>query len=132
MRHRGFFVGRFFRDEFDLACRYTANPYSMGVAMKWRVRFMRKAGRRTPWKILINEPGLVGTIRTHSCTYGHQEPYNVAVLNVSDSPIAEGIELLEPQLLMLGDQALILRGYERLQNEEGPFTVLQEWRCEPC
>ena len=44
--------------------------------------------------ILINEPGLIGTIRTHSCTYGDQEPYSVAVLNVSDSPIAEGIALL--------------------------------------
>jgi hypothetical protein len=32
---------------------------------------------------------------------------------------------------MLGDQALILRGHERLSNDEGPFTVLQEWRCEP-
>jgi len=99
--------------------------------MKWRVRLMRKAGRRIPWKALINEPGLIGTIRTHSCTYGDQEPYSVAVLNVSDSPIAGGIELLEPQLLMLGDQALILRGYEQLQNDDGPFTVLQEWRCEP-
>ena len=91
--------------------------------------FMRNAGRRIPWKVLINEPDLIGTIRTHSCIYGDQEP-NVAVLNVSDSPIAEGIELLEPQLLMLGDQALILRGYERLVSEDGPFTVLQEWRCE--
>jgi len=99
--------------------------------MKWRVRLMRKAGRRIPWKILINEPGLVGTIRTHSCTYGDQEPYSVAVLRESDSPIAEGIELIEPQLLMLGDQALILRGYELLNNQAGPFTVLQEWRCEP-
>ena len=52
------------------------------------------------------------------------------MLNVSDSPIAEGIELVEPQLLMLGDQALILRGYERLRSDEGLFTVLQEWRCE--
>ena len=84
-----------------------------------------------PWKILINEPGLIGTIRTHSCTYGSQAPYSVAVLNVSDSPIAEGIELLEPQLLVLGEQALTLRGYECLRNDEGPFTVLQEWRCEP-
>ena len=92
---------------------------------------MRKAGRRIPWKNVINEPGLIGTIRTHSCTYGDKEPYGVAVLNVSDSPIAEGIKLLEPQLLMLGDQALILRGYERLTNDEEPFTVLQEWRCEP-
>ena len=62
--------------------------------------------------------------RMHSCTYGDEEPYSVAVLNVSDSPIAEGIELSEPQLLMLGDQALIFRGYERLTNDDGPFTVL--------
>jgi hypothetical protein len=57
-------------------------------------------------------------------------PSIVAVPNVSDSPIAERIELLEPQLLMLGDQALVLRGYERLKDDEGAFTVLQEWRCE--
>jgi len=53
------------------------------------------------------------------------------VLNVIDSPIAEGIELLEPQLLMLGEQALILRGYERVVNDEGPFTVVQKWWFEP-
>jgi hypothetical protein len=47
------------------------------------------------------------------------------VLNASDSPIAEGIELIEP-LLSMGDQALILRGDERLRNDEGPFIVLQE------
>jgi hypothetical protein len=82
------------------------------------VLLLRKAGRRIPWEILINEPGLIGRIRTHSCTYGDQKPYDVAVLNVSDSPIAGGIELLEPQLLMLGDQALILRGYEQLQNDD--------------
>ena len=99
--------------------------------MKWRVRLMRKAGRRIPWKILINEPGLIGTIRTHSNRHPNQRPYTVAVLHVGDKPIAPGIELIEPQLLMLGDQALILRGFERLRNDEGPFTVLQEWRCEP-
>ena len=81
---------------------------------------MRKAGRRIPWKILINEPGQVGTIRTHSCTYGDQEPYSVAVLNVSDSPITEGTELSEPQLLMLDDQVLILRGYDLLRDDERP------------
>ena len=69
--------------------------------------------------------------KRHACTYGDQEPYSVAVLHASDSPLEQGIELLEPRLLMLGDQALILRGYERLVNEEGPFMVLQEWRCEP-
>jgi len=47
-----------------------------------------------------------------------------------ESPMAAGIELIEPQLLLLGDQALVLRGYERLKDDEGAFTVLQEWRCE--
>ena len=97
--------------------------------MKWRVRLMRKAGRRIPWQILVNEPGLIGTIRTHSCNYGSQGPYPVAVLR-GESPMSAGIELIEPQLLMLGDQALLLRGYERLKDDEGAFTVLQEWRCE--
>src|SRR5258705_13817288 len=99
--------------------------------MKWRVRLMRNAGGRIPWKILINEPGLIGAIRTHYCSYGSQGPFSVAVLNVDVRPVSEGIELIEPQLLTLCDQALILRGFERLQNDEGPFTVLQEWRCEP-
>ena len=55
----------------------------------------------------------------------------VFVCKIPFTPIAEGIELIEPQLLMLGDQALILRDYERLRNDEGPFTVVREWRCEP-
>jgi len=68
--------------------------------------FYAEAGRRVPWKVLINGPGLIGSIRIHPCTYD-KVPSIVAVPNVSDSPIAERIELLEPQLLMLGDQALI-------------------------
>lgn len=98
--------------------------------MKWRVKLMRQGGRRIPWKILINERGLVGTIRTHTVPDPRYGSYSAAVL-VGDSQVERGLELLEPQLLMMGDQALILRGYERLVNDEGPFTVLQEWRCEP-
>jgi len=98
--------------------------------MKWRVRLMRKAGRRILWKILINEPGLIGTLRTHVWNYGNQGPYKVAVL-IGNSTVALGIELIEPQVLDLSDQVLILRSYERLASDDGPFTVLQEWRCEP-
>jgi hypothetical protein len=35
------------------------------------------------------------------------------------------------QLFMMGDQALNLRGYERLLDDDGHYTVLQEWRWEP-
>ena len=69
----------------------------------------------------------VADARTH---YGNQGPYKVAVL-IGNSTVALGIELIEPQVLDLSDQVLILRGYERLASDDGPFTVLQEWRCEP-
>ncbi|MDB5821386.1 MAG: hypothetical protein JWR21_90 [Herminiimonas sp.] len=108
---------------------YTVDPYSIDAAMKWRVKLMRKAGRRIPWKVLINERGMIGSITTHYCEYADQERYKVAALMCG--PLRCELELIEPQLLALGDQALILRGYERLVNDEGPFTVLQEWRCEP-
>ncbi len=32
---------------------------------------------------------------------------------------------------MPDDRAPLLRGYERLRNDEGPFTTLQEWQREP-
>ena len=98
--------------------------------MNWRVRLMGRAGRRIPWKKLENEPGIVGTIRTHYCVYSNQQPYKVAALS-GDSPIAASVELIEPQLLAMGDQAFILPGYESVKDEGGTFTVLQEWRREP-
>ena len=78
--------------------KYLAGLYCIFIqfvaAMKWRVRLMRKAGRRIPWKILINEPGLIGTIRTHVCNYGNRGPcFKVAVLT-GDSTIAPGNSLL--------------------------------------
>ncbi len=39
--------------------------------------------------------------------------------------------LFEPQLLAIGDDVVLLRGYERVKDGNGSITVLQEWRCEP-
>jgi hypothetical protein len=39
-------------------------------------------------------------------------------------------ELFEPQLLEIADDAVLLRGYERIKDGSGSFTVVQEWRCE--
>jgi hypothetical protein len=95
--------------------------------MKWRVRLMRRAGRRIPWKILVNEPGSTGHIRTSYRTYPDKAPYQVAVL-VGKPALPE---LFEPQLLAIADDVILLRGFERLKDDGGTFTVLQEWRCEP-
>ena len=71
----------------------------MGTVLKRRVRFLRKPGRRIPGKILVNERG--GGHHPDALMHlRRQKPDSVAVLNVSGSPIAEGIELLEPRLLM--------------------------------
>lgn len=95
--------------------------------MKWRVRLMRKAGRRIPWKLLINDPGSMGQIRTSYCTYPGKAPYKVAeFLGEPALP-----ELFEPQLLEIGDDVVLLRGYEQVKDGNESFTVLQEWRCEP-
>jgi hypothetical protein len=113
---------------------YTVNPYSIGVAMKWRVRLMREAGRRIPWKILVNDLGRTGHIRTHRRSFPGQESYKVAQLIGSgplpDTGRAVG-ELINPELVDMGENFVILRGYERLKDANGHFTVLQEWRCEP-
>jgi len=59
-------------------------------AMKWRVRLMRRAGRRIPWKILINEPVLIRTILTQSCTYGEHEPSTMLPQRSQVSGISSG------------------------------------------
>ena len=69
---------------------------------------------------MINEPGLVGTIRTHTCSYGYQEPYNVAVLNVSDSPIAEGIEFVDRRPHPGRPYRLISTGYSLTKPRDEP------------
>ena len=56
--------------------------------MKWRMRLMRKAGRRIGKSSLTRPP--IGTIRTHSCTTATNEPYDVTVLKASDSPSPRG------------------------------------------
>jgi hypothetical protein len=95
--------------------------------MKWRVRLMRKAGRRIPWKLLIDDPGSTGHIRTSYCTYPGKAPYKVAAF-LGEPALPE---LLEPQLLEIADDVVLLRSYERVKDGNESFTVLQEWRCEP-
>jgi hypothetical protein len=39
-------------------------------------------------------------------------------------------DLYEPALVALGDQVMILRGFERLGEGDAACAVVQEWRCE--
>jgi hypothetical protein len=39
-------------------------------------------------------------------------------------------DLYEPVLVGMATLVLKLRGYERHESQEGPYTVVQEWHCE--
>jgi hypothetical protein len=95
--------------------------------MKWKVKLMRKSGRRIPWKFLVNDPGSTGQIRTHFRTYPNKAPYKVAVL-LGEPALPE---LFAPQLLEIAHDVVLLRGFEQVKGANGSYTVLQEWRCEP-
>lgn len=76
---------------------------------------------------MANVPGSLGQIQTHFCSYPGREVYKVAkFLGKPALP-----NLYEPQLLAIAGDVVLLRGFERVKDERGSFTVLQEWRCEP-
>jgi hypothetical protein len=46
---------------------------------------------------------------------------------MADAPLPD---LYEPVLLGFAPLAFRLRGFERVEGPEGPFAVVQEWRCD--
>ena len=68
-----------------------------------------------------------GQIRTRYCIYQGKAPHKVAA-SWGEPALPE---LLEPQLLAIADDVVLLRGYERIKDGSGSFAVAQEWRCEP-
>lgn len=98
--------------------------------MIFKVRLLRRRGRRLQRRDWVNAPPLVGQLLTHSIDIGG-ERYNVATLRPVD-PMTEALapDLYEPVLLGFSVLAFRLRGFERIESGSGPSGVLQEWHCE--
>ena len=62
----------------------------------------------------------------------HGRQHSAASLRPVGAPAGEPSipDLYEPALLAISSLALRLRGYERLEERDGPRAVLQEWHCE--
>lgn len=98
--------------------------------MRFKVYRLRRRGRRLPWREVINGPAFVGELISHAVEAGG-ERYNMLTLRPLD-PMAPPLipDLYEPVLLRFAPLAFRLRGYERVEGEGAPFSVVQEWHCE--
>lgn len=94
--------------------------------MKVRVYPLRHRGRRTERP--ENPDGVPGDLRMFSMVHG-SEMHSVARLCTRTERSSTDRELLpplySPQLVAVGDRALLLRGF---QSVDGAAFV-QEWRC---
>ena len=99
--------------------------------MRFRVLPLRRQGRRLPWREVQNGPSYSGDLTTHIREV-KGELLVVATLRNPVSPATEPLlpELHEPVLVWVTPLALRLRGFERCQDEDGVFSVVQEWHCE--
>jgi len=94
--------------------------------MKVRVFLLRRSGRRFHDR---DQESVEGVLRLDSTMNGHQM-HRVAKLSAPASRGSRGAQLLpplyEPELVAIGDDALLLRGFE----SAGGVGYVQEWRCE--
>jgi hypothetical protein len=95
--------------------------------MRARILPLRNLGRRLPENEIHGLPGLLGELQTAQIHQGNSS-YGVAHLMDPESPIPSPLlpDLFEPTLVFIGPQALLLRGYEKVDGR----AVMQEWRCE--
>ena len=93
--------------------------------MKVRVFAMRRVGRRYTHH---DQDSVVGELHLHSILRG-SESHRVAQLRAADPRGSRTEDLLpplfEPELVAIGQDGLLLRGYESA-NGTG---YVQEWRC---
>ena len=98
--------------------------------MIFKVYLMRRGGRKLSWRDTINGPAFVGDLTLANVT-SRNGLYKVAEL-IKPGGIATVLlpPLYEPVLTGIAPLAMVLRGFERMKEPEGYYSVIQEWHCE--
>lgn len=98
--------------------------------MRFKVYLLRRRGRRLPWREAQNGTTYTGVLVTHYENLGG-ERYTILQLHPSD-PMdpRKPPPLYEPVLLGFAPLAFRVRGFERVDTQEGGFGVVQEWHVE--
>lgn len=97
--------------------------------MIFKDHLMRTGGRRRPWRDIMNGPAYVGDLRT--VTEKRGEAIYTQALQVSSGALAQTqlTALYEPVLVTIAPMAVQLRGFERMKEHEGFYSVVPEWPC---
>ena len=98
--------------------------------MRFKVYLLRCRGRRLPWSEVKNGRIYTGVLVTRI----HQrngDPYRVLELEPTDPmSIERPPPLCEPVLIGFAPLAFRLRGFERVDEPDGGYAVVQEWHIE--
>jgi hypothetical protein len=96
----------------------------------FKVYLLRRRGRRLPWREVQNGRTYLGRLVTHLEQH-NGEQYSVLQLEPSDPMSADRPPALyEPVLLGFAPLAFRLRGFERIEGEDGGYSVVREWHVE--
>ena len=98
--------------------------------MRFIVRPMRAHGRRLPWREAVNRPSFAGDLRTYELQTAKGSIRAATLANPDPAMRPLLPDLYEPVLTQVSPQALELRGFERHEGPDGPYSVIQEWLCE--
>jgi hypothetical protein len=94
--------------------------------MRCRVYLLRRGGRRVSLNEIENGPVYEGQLSAYYMD-GKGERYLVASLSGPRPKMIRMLpELYEPVLVAIGDQVMILRGFERLGEGDAACAVVQE------
>ena len=99
--------------------------------MHFKVSPLRRKGRKLPCREVQNGPAYSGDLITHIREVNGELLVAATLINpVSPATDALLPELHQPVLVWVTPLALRLRGFERCEDQEGAFSVVQEWHCE--
>lgn len=112
-------------------CEYTVYLNSIRVfAVRFNVRPLRVNGRRLPWREVQNGPAYEGDLTTYEM-HGKAGRVFAAKLAGPDPVSPNQLPVLyEPVFTGMATLAFRLRGFERHEGTDGPYSVAQEWHCE--
>lgn len=97
--------------------------------MIFKVYLLRRGGRRLSWRDTLNGPAYLGDLSLGSVSAGNSI-YKMAELKTQGGIVTRLLPpLYEPVVVSIAPLALQLRGYERMKEPEGYYSVIQEWHC---
>ena len=98
--------------------------------MRFKVYLLRRRGRRLASREVKNGRSYIGALVTHVEPH-NGEQYSVLQLQPTDPRSTDRPPpLYEPVLLGFAPLAFRLRGFERMPERDGGYSVVQEWHCE--